>query len=417
MTINLIINNQPVSAPDGSTVLEAAERAGIEIPTLCHHPDLTDIGACRMCVVSIDGVRGLQTACTTPAREGMIVNTMSDEAVSSRKVTLELILEDHPNDCMTCEANGQCELQDLVYDYGVKWPEHSGRRHQYEIDPDPNPFIFIDRNKCILCGRCVRACAEIQNRDVWHLAQRGFDTVLVAGADQFMLDAGCESCGQCVTYCPVGALWDKMSIGKGRLSQVEKVRTTCSYCGVGCNFDLNVRNNEIVRVTAAADAPVNGLSLCVKGHYGYDYVHHPDRLTRPLVRAKWLDETILDIKLKAGAWEPVSEAEKRNSLLTWRRQHGGNGRGNGHDKSEMANPQSEIPSPKSHITPETFIRTDWDTALDVVARKFTKTKKEYGGDAFALMASAKCTNEENYIFNKFTRQMLATHSIDHCARL
>jgi formate dehydrogenase major subunit/formate dehydrogenase alpha subunit len=215
----------------------------------------------------------------------------------------------------------------------------------------------------------------------------------------------------------VGALWDKMSIGKGRLSQVEKVRTTCSYCGVGCNFDLNVRNNEIVRVTAAADAPVNGLSLCVKGHYGYDYVHHPDRLTRPLVRAKWLDETILDIKLKAGAWEPVSEAEKRNSLLTWRRQHGGNGRGNGHDKSAMANPQSEIPSPKSHITPDTFIRTDWDTALDVVARKFTKTKKEYGGDAFALMASAKCTNEENYIFNKFTRQMLATHSIDHCARL
>ncbi len=403
MTINLIINNRTVSAPEGSTVLEAAKGAGIEIPTLCHHPDLTNIGACRMCVVAIDGVRGLQTACTTPARDGMIVDTMSDEVVTSRKVTLELILEDHPNDCMTCEANGQCELQDLVYDYDVKWPEHSGRRHQYEIDPDPNPFIFIDRNKCILCGRCVRACEEIQNRDVWTFANRGFDTVLVAGADQFMLDAGCESCGQCVTYCPVGALWDKMSIGKGRLSQVEKVRTTCSYCGVGCNFDLNVRNNEIVRVTAAADAPVNGLSLCVKGHYGYDYVHHPDRLTRPLVRAKWLDDATLQENLARGAWESVSEAEKRRSMLTWQRAHGGNGAGNGNGQST--------------ISPDTFIRTDWDTALDVVARKFTKTKKQYGGDAFALMASAKCTNEENYIFNKFTRQMLATHSIDHCARL
>ncbi len=413
MTIHLIINNRPVSAPEGSTILEAAERAGIEIPTLCHHPDLTDIGACRMCVVSVEGARGLQTACTTPVREGMVVHTNSMEAEASRKFTLEMLLTDHPNDCMTCEANGQCELQDLVYDYGVQWPEHSGKRHDYPIDPDPNPFIFIDRNKCILCGRCIRACEEIQNRDVWSFAHRGFETKLVAGADQFLLDAGCESCGQCVTYCPVGALWDKMSIGKGRLSQVEKVRTTCAYCGVGCNFDLNVRNNEIVRVTAAADAPVNGLSLCVKGHYGYDYVHHPDRLTRPMVRAKWLDDATLQENLARGAWEPVSEAEKRNSLLTWRRQHGENG----HDKSEIANSQSEIPSPKSHITPDTFIRTDWDTALDLVARKFTKTKKKYGGDAFALMASAKCTNEENYIFNKFTRQMLATHSIDHCARL
>jgi formate dehydrogenase major subunit/formate dehydrogenase alpha subunit len=239
---------------------------------------------------------------------------------------------------------------------------------------------------------------------VWTFANRGFDTVLVAGADQFMLDAGCESCGQCVTYCPVGALWDKMSIGKGRLSQVEKVRTTCSYCGVGCNFDLNVRDNEIIRVTAAADAPVNGLSLCVKGHYGYDYVHHPDRLTRPMVRAKWLDDATLQENLARGAWESVSEAEKRRSMLTWQRAHGGNG-------------NSEIRNPKSGISPDTFIRTDWDTALDVVARKFSRTKKDYGGDAFALMASAKCTNEENYIFNKFTRQMLATHSIDHCARL
>jgi len=407
MTVHLTINNQPVEAPEGSTILEAAELAGIEIPTLCHHPDLTDIGACRMCVVSVEGARGLQTACTTPVREGMVVDTMSEEAVASRKFTLEMLLTDHPNECMTCEVNGDCELQDLVYDYQVPWPEHNGKRHNYPIDPDPNPFIYIDLNKCILCGRCIRACEEIQNRDVWSFAYRGFDTKLVAGADQFMLDAGCESCGTCVAYCPTGALFDKMSVGKGRVSQVKKVRTTCSYCGVGCNFDLNVRNNEIIRVTSTREAPVNGLSLCVKGRYGYDYVHHPDRLTRPMVRAKWLNETLLEAKLARGEWEAVSEAEKRRSMLTWRRKHGGNG-------------QSHTPKVNGDqvtITPDTFIRTDWDTALDIVARKFTKTKKEYGGEAFALMASAKCTNEENFIFNKFTRQMLATHSIDHCARL
>ena len=168
----------------------------------------------------------------------------------------------------------------------------------YEIDPDPNPFILVDRNKCIVCGRCVRACAEIQNRDVWNFAQRGFQTKLVAGADQLMLDARCESCGQCVAYCPVGALHDKMSLGLGRPNQVTKVRTTCSYCGVGCTFDLNVRDGKVVRVTSAEDAPVNGLSLCVKGRYGYDYVHHADRLTRPLVRAKWLE----GVEEKLGGW-------------------------------------------------------------------------------------------------------------------
>ena len=405
MTINLIIDSRPISAPEGSTILEAAELAGIDIPTLCHHPDLTDIGACRMCVVSVEGARGLQTACTTPIREGMVVNTMSEEAVASRKFTLEMLLTDHPNECMTCEVNGDCELQDLVYDYQVPWPEHNGKRHHYPLDPDPNPFIYIDLNKCILCGRCIRACEEIQNRDVWSFAYRGFDTKLVAGADQLMLDAGCESCGACVAYCPTGALYDKMSMGKGRVSQVKKIRTTCSYCGVGCNFDLNVRNNVIIRVTSTREAPVNGMSLCVKGRYGYDYVHHPDRLTRPMVRAKWLNETLLETKLAQGAWEAVSEAEKRRSMLTWRRKHGGNGH------TPKAN------GDQAAITPDTFIRTDWDAALDIVARKFTKTKKEHGSKAFALMASAKCTNEENFIFNKFTRQMLATHSIDHCARL
>jgi predicted molibdopterin-dependent oxidoreductase YjgC len=390
MTLTLTINNRRVVAAEGSTILEAARAAGIYIPTLCHHPDLTNVGACRMCVVSVEKARGLQTACTTPVFEGMVVNTESEEARDTRKFVLELLLTDHPNECMICEVNGDCELQDLAYEYDVSWPEHDGVRHLYEMDPDPSPFIFIDRNKCILCGRCIRACNEIQNRDVWNFAHRGFKSKLVAGADQFMLDARCESCGQCVAYCPVGALYDKMSLGVARVNKVSKTRTTCSYCGVGCNFDLNVRDGKIVRVTSVPDAPVNSMALCVKGRYGYDYVQHPDRLSRPLVRAKWLDGKRAGEEVTNGNWQVAVVAEKR------------------------VQPSADgIES----ITPDTFIQTDWDTALDVVAQKFMEVKQAHGGDAFAVLASAKCTNEENYLFNKFTRQVLGSNSIDHCARL
>jgi predicted molibdopterin-dependent oxidoreductase YjgC len=388
MSVTLTINGRKVTVPQDSTILEAARRGGIYIPTLCHHPDLSNVGACRMCVVSVEKARGLQTACTTPVSEGMVVNTESEEARETRKFVLHMLLTDHPNACMICEVDGDCELQDLAYEYQVDWPEHDGARHTYEIDPDPTPFIFIDRNKCILCGRCVRACAEIQNRDVWNFAYRGFKTKLVAGADQLMLDARCESCGQCVAYCPVGALYDKMSLGIARTNKVEKVRTTCSYCGVGCTFDLNVRDGRIVRVTSAQHAPVNGMALCVKGRYGYDYVHHPDRLSHPLVRAKWLSD--VEDRVASGDWQVTSVAEKRVEIS-----------GNGSDA----------------ITPDTFIQTDWDTALDVVARKFADVKKAHGGDAFAMLASAKCTNEENYLFCKFARQMMSTNNIDHCARL
>jgi len=384
MTVALTINGRKVTAPDGSTILEAARGAGITIPTLCHHPDLTNVGACRMCVVSVEKARALQTACTTPVFEGMVVNTESEEARGTRRFVLEMLLTDHPNDCMTCEANGDCELQNLVYDYGVKWPEHGGARHSYPVDPDANPFVFIDRNKCILCGRCVRACSEIQNRDVWNFAHRGFKSKLVAGADQPMLEARCESCGQCVAYCPVGALTDKMSVGKGRANQVTKVRTTCAYCGVGCNFDLNVRDGQIVRVTSTRQAPVNGMALCVKGRYGYDYVHHPDRLRRPLVRARWLSGA--DEKIQAGEWRVFGTAQPRKD-------------GNG--------------SPAA----DTLIETDWDTALGVVAGKMMQEKRSRGSGAFGMLTSAKCTNEENYLANKFARQVLGTNTIDHCARL
>jgi predicted molibdopterin-dependent oxidoreductase YjgC len=392
MTVTLTINNQRVVAEEGSTILEAARGAGIHIPTLCHHPDLSNVGACRMCVVSVEKARGLQTACTTPALEGMLVDTESQEARETRKFVLEMLLSDHPNACMLCEVNGDCELQDLAYEYNAAWPEHSGARHTYPVNPDPNPFVFIDRNKCILCGRCIRACGEIQNRDVWNFAHRGFKTKLIAGADQFMLDARCESCGQCVAYCPVGALYDKMSLGMARSNKVNKIRTTCSYCGVGCNFDLKVRDGKIVRVTSAQDAPVNGMALCVKGRYGYDYVHHPDRLTRPLVRRELLEDEGRRTK-DEGTTAARGRASSGERGLT---------------------PSSSV---LRRAERSDFVEVDWDTALDIVARKFAEAKKAHGGDALAVLASAKCTNEENYLFNKFTRQVLGTNNIDHCARL
>lgn len=391
----LTIDNQRVIAPEGATILEAARGAGIHIPTLCHHPDLSNVGACRMCVVSVEKARGVQTACTTPVFEGMVVQTNSPDAVATRKFVLEMLLSDHPNECMICEVNGDCELQDLVYDYDVAWPEHTGKRHTYPINPDPNPFIFIDRNKCILCGRCVRACGERQNRDVWSFAFRGFETKLVAGADQDLLDARCESCGQCVAYCPTGALFDKMSVGKGRAGQARKVRTTCSFCGVGCNFDLHVRNGKVIRVTSAQDAPVNGLALCVKGRYGYDYVHNPQRLTRPLVRAKWLDPAKLEQQVADGRWQVMQEAGRRSQAAS------------GKSQDEPDNP----------LPINQFIAVDWDTALDVVANKLAAEKKLHGGRSFAMLASAKCSNEENFLFAKLTRQLMTTNSIDHCARL
>ncbi len=206
----------------------------------------------------------------------------------ARKFVLELIISDHPLDCMTCEATGDCRLQDLAYEYEVKGDEYTGGvQHDYPID-DPNPFIQVDRNKCILCRRCVRACSHINGVEAIGIVYRGFKARIAFGMDSTMEDSPCEFCGSCVEVCPVAALWPKMSLGKGRAWQLQKTETTCSYCGVGCRLNLHVRNNEIVKVTAA-DGPANHGFSCVKGRFGYDYVNHADRLSKPLVRRYLLE--------------------------------------------------------------------------------------------------------------------------------
>jgi predicted molibdopterin-dependent oxidoreductase YjgC len=360
---NLTINGKTIQAEEGQTILQAAQAAGIRIPTLCYHRDLTPTGNCRICVVEVEKQRFLQAACVFPVAEGMVVRADSERVIRSRRKTLELMLANHPQDCLTCEMAGACELQDLAYEYQVSVPAWGSKGTRYDTDSDPNPVVRADFNKCILCRRCVQACAEIQCRDVWGVAHRGFDEMIVAGASTTMLDARCESCGQCVAYCPTGALSDKMSYALGRAHQVEKTTTTCTYCGVGCQLDLNVKDGRIVRVTSNPEAPVNGMALCVKGRYGYDFVHHPDRLTKPLVRKYLLD-----------------------------------GKPRGKDRGE-------------------WVEVDWDTALDIAARKLRETRDAYGPDSVGLLTSAKCLNEENYLMNKFARQVIGTNNIDHCARL
>jgi formate dehydrogenase alpha subunit len=363
MNVQLTINSQPIQAQAGQTVLEVARANGIVIPTLCYHKDLSPVGSCRLCMVEVGGMRaGVQgevAACTLPVSEGMFIRTETPALAETRRMILKMLLSNY-HDAGYSPGRADTEFMHWVKHYGVPIPTNAIPR--YTANSDPNPFVWVDFNKCILCTRCVRACAEVQGRFVWGVGQRGHDTRIIAGADTTMLDARCESCGACVAYCPTGALDDKLAIHLGAPDKL--VTTTCAYCGVGCQFDLNVKDGKVIRVTANADAPVNGMALCVKGRYGYDFIHHPERLTRPRVR---------------------------QYLLEGRNRKPG-------DRGE-------------------WIETDWDTALNIVVQKLAKVKEESGPDAIGVLASAKCTNEENYLMQKLARQTIGTHNVDHCARL
>jgi formate dehydrogenase major subunit/formate dehydrogenase alpha subunit len=367
MTVNITLNGKKIEAQPGQTILQVAREHGVRIPTLCYHKDLSPTGNCRMCVVDAKGSRFLQAACVTQVWDGMEIETDSQKAVASRRLTLGLMLANHTPNCSYCDISNDCELQDLVYEYQVDAPAWGIKGTRYKPDSDPNPFVRVDFNKCIMCRRCVQACAEIQVRDVWGVAQRGFEEVIVAGAGTTMLEAGCESCGQCAAYCPTGALSDKMSYvhGIARAHEISRVTTTCSYCGVGCQFDLLIRHKKVIGVGSNPDAPVNGMALCVKGRYGYDYIHHPDRLKKPRVRRYLIEKK--EKRLKGNAWD--------------------------------------------------WIETDWDTALDITASKLREARFAHGADSVGVLTSAKCLNEENYLMNKLARQVIGTNNIDHCARL
>ena len=279
--ITLTIDLCRVEAEQGMTVLEAAQEAGIYIPTLCHEPALAPYGACRLCIVEIERMKGLPTACSTVAGDGMVVTTSNPLIDRVRRNIVELLLSDHPSDCLTCPENGRCDLQNVAAFVGVRQMRFEGEKRAYAID-DSNPFFERDLERCILCGKCVRVCDEIQGSNAIHYAYRGLRTKISTVMDRGMLESTCESCGQCVAMCPVGALRTKDSLRFG-LPTGETV-TVCPYCGVGCGLVLETRQNQIIGIRGDLNSPANRGRTCVKGRFAYDYVNHEDRLTTPLIR-------------------------------------------------------------------------------------------------------------------------------------
>lgn len=345
-TVNLTIDGLKTKVREGTTVLEAAEGAGIYIPTLCYDEDLVPYGGCRLCVVEIEGMRGLPTACTTPVAEGMVVRTETPAVEHSRRITMELIMANHHGDCLTCAKNQDCELQRVARYVGTDEAHFERMRKSQDIVPidDSNPAYVRDMNKCILCARCVRACHEITGIDAIDLAFRGDAATISTFGDRPILLSRCETCGECVGRCPSGALVFRRSRQATR-----EVKTTCPYCAVGCQVYLGIRGGEIVGVRPDKDGPANEGRLCVKGRFGIaDFVHHESRLKKPLI--------------------------KRNGVFT---------------------------------------ESTWDEALDLIADKL----RTYASHEIGVVSSARATNEDNYVMQKFGRVVLRTNNIDHCARL
>ncbi|MGN5950501.1 formate dehydrogenase subunit alpha [Enterococcus faecalis] len=353
-TVTLSIDNQEVTVPKGTTILEAAKGLGVEIPTLCHLKELAPDGSCRMCVVEVEGGRrgGLTTACTAHCQEDMVVATHSEKVADSRRFILDLLLSNHKLDCFSCGKNGDCQLQQYALDYGIDATSFTeGKRMPCHQEDTSNPFFSYDPEKCIMCRRCARVCQLRQGRDVLSIANRGFETKMMASYGQAFDQSICESCGNCVSSCPTGALTAK-DTKEYRKWETQKIPTTCPHCGTGCQMNLLVKNNRLVGVEPL-DGPANKNLLCVKGKFAsYKFVGSGDRLTEPLIK-------------RNGIFEPAS----------------------------------------------------WEEALTLVSSKFNEIKAENGPDALAGFSCSRATNEDNYVFQKMVRAAFGTNNVDNCARV
>jgi len=281
--IRLTIDSREVKAEGGMTIFQAAKGAGISIPHLCYREDLTSTAGCRLCVVEVEGARTLVASCAYPVANNMVVQTDTERVRNARKLAVEFLLSDHPYDCMTCEKSGSCKLEKYAYEFGIRQSRFEGESHKY-ASRATNPFFERDYNKCILCGRCVTVCHELQYCEAVDYSKRGFATKISASFDRSMQETPCVFCGNCVSVCPVGALSEKAGRFQGREWELKKIPTICSYCGVGCTLILNVKDGQVLKVTSDKDVGVNKGWTCVKGRFGSDYVHSTDRLTEPLIR-------------------------------------------------------------------------------------------------------------------------------------
>ena len=352
--VTLTIDGREVQASDRATILDVARREGIFVPTLCYDARLAAFGACRVCLVGVAGARGPVAACTTPVREGMVVDTADSAAARVAKGVVELVLSDYPGDIL---ANGAAdgaedrnELRQVARHFGLTRSRYEGERHAYAKD-DRHPYIKMDLNECIVCGRCVRACDEIQGTFALAYAGRGWGTKIVAGMDSSFADSACVSCGACVSTCPTGALDEAAFAAKGAIDST--VTTTCAYCGVGCSLEVHVRDGAVVAIDPAMEGPSNLGHTCVKGRFAHQYARSPDRLVNPMMRRT------------DGTWREAS----------------------------------------------------WDEAMGFVAAKMTAIKEKHGPNAIAFVSSSRCTNEENYILMKLARAALGTNNIDNCSRV
>ncbi len=353
-TVRLTIDGQVVEAPAGTSVMRAARDAGIGVAKLCATDSLEAFGSCRLCLVEIAGRKGLPASCTTPIEEGMVVRTQTEQVARVRRNVMELYISDHPLDCLTCGANGDCELQDVAGAVGLREVRYGyeGANHLDAVMDTSNPYFNFDPAKCIVCSRCVRACDEIQGTFALTITDRGFGSKVSASMEESFLESECVSCGACVQACPTATLIEKSVIAHGQPDR--EVKTTCAYCGVGCSFKAELKGNEVVRMTPDMDGGANEGHSCVKGRFAWGYATHKDRVLSPMVRDKITDP-----------WREVS----------------------------------------------------WDEAITTAAEKLRGIQAKYGRGAIGGISSSRCTNEEVYVVQKMVRAAFANNNIDTCARV